>query len=745
MRNHSYLLALLLLTNCLFSQLFVSRDTINVIENGVTLKMPWANGLNFSNISNFDLDLDGVNDDILAFDRVNQFGVGRFRCFIKTGLAGQPTYSSNPNLSYNFPAISNWAVGRDYDCDGDMDLFCSTSAGITVYKNISTPIIGLKFVLAKALIYSNFLPQIANLYASSNAVPGIADIDGDGDLDILTFSPNGVFIEYHKNLSKETYGICDSLNKFELTTNCWGKMIENNCGIDLNQNCAFKPGPQNNPQPNNNSLHAGSCLTCLDSDNDGDQDLILGDISCNILQFAFNGGTSTTAIITDTTRLYPNYPLKANTQQIKLNNFPCAYYVDVDADNKKDLIATPNSNGSENTQSVWYYKNTSLTNTVNFQFVKKNLLQDQMIEVGQNSFPVLFDYDADGKKDLLIGTYGYYNVNTLQAKLTLYKNIGTLAQPAYSLITRDYASVLSYSLNNAIPTVGDIDNDGDIDILIGTQSGQIHWLKNTAGPGALCTFTFLSNPFGFTNQDPAAAAPQLFDIDNDNLLDLFVGSKTGKISYYKNIGLPGVPSFTRLTNFFGNVNVQGDVNLYGPDGYASPHFFTENGNTKLLVGSISGQIFYYSVPTLTSSTCVLISANANGYNEGGQSSVFFEDVNADGKRDLFVGNGSGGLSFYSSMGPDVGLQENNLQNSNFINLFPNPANQTFNISVEKIEVESGQVIVIDLFGKEIITKKINSNFESINVNELNSGIYFVKISINNHSGTVSLIKKLIKE
>ncbi len=59
--------------------------------------------------------------------------------------------------------------------------------------------------------------------------------------------------------------------------------------------------------------HAGSCLTCLDSDSDGDQDLIMGDISCNFLQFARNGGTSAQAYFNDTTALYPNYPAKSNT------------------------------------------------------------------------------------------------------------------------------------------------------------------------------------------------------------------------------------------------------------------------------------------------------------------------------------------------------------------------------------------------------------------------------------------------
>jgi len=51
--------------------------------------------------------------------------------------------------------------------------------------------------------------------------PAMADIDNDGDLDLLTFFGLGSYVEYHKNLSVEKYGTCDSLD-FILTDKCWG-------------------------------------------------------------------------------------------------------------------------------------------------------------------------------------------------------------------------------------------------------------------------------------------------------------------------------------------------------------------------------------------------------------------------------------------------------------------------------------------------------------------------------------------
>ncbi len=741
-----FLFFLALLANTASAQLLVSRDTITVRENGYVLKMPWANGINYSNVSNIDLNFDGKKD-LVVFDKINQFSVGRFRCFINTGPAGQIKYTAAPELSYNFPSTANWGVCLDYNCDGKEDLLCSVNGGIKVYKNISTPTLGINFALEKAIIYSDFNPlgpaQVVPLYASTIGVPGFADIDGDGDIDILTFSPGGFYIEYHKNMSVEKGYNCDSL-VYQLQDACWGKVTEQSCLVAMNQ-CPLKPiKDQFFPPTGKQDRHAGSCLMCLDANGDNLQDLVMGDIACNTVQFASNTGSITNAVISDTTKLYPNYPNKSSTLQIKMNNFPCTYYVDCDGDGKKDLVATPNAFGSENTSSVWYYKNASLTNTVNFQFVKKNFLQDEMMEVGQNSFPVIFDHNADGKKDLLIGTYGYYNTTNLKAQLALYENVGTLSQPSFSLITRDYAAVSTKSLNNVMPTVGDIDNDGDIDICIGTSSGQIHWLVNTAGSGNVCNFSlFLANSFSFTTLS-AAAAPQLFDIDKDGKLDLMIGTKNGRIAYYKNTGTLSAPAYSLITNFFGGVDVKGDINLYGIDGYATPYFFNEGVNTKLLVGNISGTLAYYDVPAIITNSCNLITSNANNLNEGGQSTVCFEDVNNDGKRDLFFGNGSGGLSFFSSLSPFVGIIESDqIKLSEHISLYPNPTDDQINIRINALEFETGKLMLFNTLGKQVLELDINSNSQTFLLNTISKGIYFAKISLTHHSQTNSIAKKII--
>jgi len=756
MSRYSPIFFLCFLVNVSLAQLAVDRDTITVIENGYVLKMAWANGLNFSNVSNLDLNGDNKKD-IVAFDRLNIYGVGRFRCFINIGNPGQIKYRESWFYSYLFPQVANWAVFKDFNCDGKEDLFCSTNSGIKVYKNISTAN-GPGFGLFKSLLYSDYnpvgTPTISNLYASSVGVPGIVDVDGDNDLDVLTFSPQGIFVQFHKNMSVESGFNCDSLI-FDYTENCWGKISESNCAVDFN--VCETPGDKsiNYLGTHPKTYHSGSCLACLDSDGDADIDLIMGDISCNTIEYVHNTGTQQAALFTDSTRLYPNFPNKNNTTQARMNSFPCAYNVDVNGDNKKDLIVTPNSYGSENYKSMWLYKNTSATGTVNFQFEKNNFLQDEMIEVGQNSFPLVFDYDYDGKKDLLIGSYGYYQNNALKAQLTLYRNTGSQSQPSYSLITRDYCSLSTRTLsnsmyiNNVMPTIGDIDLDGDVDLLFGTSSGQIHWLENTAGANNLCNFSvFHENPFSFTTPS-GAAAPQLFDLDNDARLDLLIGMQNGKIAWYRNISTSTVPVFTLMTSSLGNVDVKGDPNIFGYDGYAVPFFYKNiSGETNLLVGSFSGPVFQYSVsaPFSITTPFTLITKSVNGYNEGSQSAVWFEDINGDGQRDLFIGNAGGGLNFFSSKSLTIGLEEiSEGKLESHVSVFPNPANNTITISCDLVGFQKGEVILQDVLGKEIMTTRLTSATGTFDISSLNKGVYFVTIKLNINLQMQNITRKIIKE
>lgn len=702
----------------LVAQLPVGVDTIQVIDNNKSLKLTWAGGLNSCLFSELDLNNDNKND-LIAFDKVNNFSYGIFRCFINEGNTGEIKYKYNNQYNKLFPEVKHWAYFYDYNNDGKNDLFTYTLGGIKVYKNTSAAT--LSFTLEKTILYSNSTPSstpnYGAIYSAAISLPGFSDIDNDGDMDILTFSAGGFQLEYHKNLSKELYNHADSL-VFELSENTWGDFSESNCSVMLDQ---FRHNV------NELNLHSGSCLTCFDRNGDGDKDLLLGDVACSNSLYLENTGTSSLAHMGDTTKLYPNYPNKASTQIIKLNSFPCGHYIDINNDAQKDLIVSPNAINSENFSSVWLYQNSSSTNTVNFQFTKNNFLQDEMLEHGEGAYPVLVDVDADGLLDLIVGNMGYYESGVLKSKLAFYKNTGTMSQPSYSLITRDYANVSAFATTNnlvgLVPTFGDIDSDGDKDLILTDFYGKIHWIENTSGAGNPFNFTlFKYNHFGITTPQGAPFA-QLIDVDRDNLIDLLVGLRNGRLAFYKNTGTSSVPSFSLISATFGGVNVKGPPSLYSTDGSCAPFLFDDAGTYKLLCGSISGKIYYYdNIDGNLSGNFNLLDSVVNNINDGPRSALQYIDVNGDGKRDLFVGNHGGGLHFYSSKAP-VGINEIQKNNSDYFFVYPNPAKNHVVVKFNSLKTKKVNAYLYNSMGQLIKTIIGESITFSINTESLNEGVY----------------------
>jgi hypothetical protein len=88
--------------------------------------------------------------------------------------------------------------------------------------------------------------------------------------------------------------------------------------------------------------------------------------------------------------------------------------------------------------------------------------------------------------------------------------------------------------------------------------------------------------------------------------------------------------------------------------------------------------------------------------------------------------------------PSVGINE--VENNLGLRVFPNPANEVINISLNK-DV-SATITLLDVSGKVVRTQTLNGISTSINTASLNSGVYFVTI---NDGTSVSTQKVVIKK
>ncbi|MGB0887569.1 MAG: T9SS type A sorting domain-containing protein [Vicingaceae bacterium] len=737
---------------------FERNDSIIVLnENNDTLKNPWVGGFNSVQFSEIDLNLDGIKD-LFVFDRTGN----RISTFINTGVSGLITYIHAPSYINNFPKnLKDWVLLRDYNCDGKIDIFSSNNGQVSAYKNTSATT--LSFVLDSFRVHSDYNPDgntspnnpngdpvYLPLNINSSDIPVFDDIDNDGDVDILTFSILGSYIEYHKNLSIEKNGDCSDLD-YQLSNKCWGFFHEKalNNGVVLNDTCNYNI---NNPQKySSNKKHSGSTLLTLDIDANNSKELVLGDVSYDNFVMLTNGDASPNLDNSYMTAYDSLFPQNNNaTQAVKINVFPAGFYIDVNNDNIKDLIASPNcKNGCVNNKNVYLYNNIGATNQPNFNLNTNSFLQEGMIEVGEGAHPVFFDYNNDGLQDIAIGNFGVFVSNNggsnYKSSLFLYENIGTLNNPSYQLIDSNYIGISSMNLDLSTsnptqglhPTFGDLDNDNDLDLILGDYNGKVHFFRNTANAGAPANFV-LSVP-EYSHIDVGQnATPLLYDINNDNLLDLIIGSKTGEFTYYQNNGTLTVPNFVLITDSLGNVSTK-DYNNF--DGNSNPIIIDSAGTTIMYSGSKSGNIYKFGNIDGNLTGTFSIDSSYLDIWEGVNSIISVADVNSDGNTDLLVGNYSGGIAFYKGNGnsSSVGIEEKVILNN--LNIYPNPTKNSFTIDTQNNNIKNAAVQVINMLGKTLVNQPITTQKTTVNLNNFSQGIYLVKF----YNNLGSKVFKVVKE
>lgn len=741
-----------LIYTCLILALVVTKSTAQLFihnfnvqrANGSTYSNAWAGGLNNPQFSEIDLDGD-LKKDLLVFDRTGNV----FVPFLNSGIPSSIDFAYAPQYKSYFPENSSlFVLLRDFNCDGLEDLFTHArnlnngQNGITVYKAVRNFNGSINYILEKSMLVFTERGQsfYSDIYVSNIDLPDINDIDNDGDLDILTFNAGGGYVEYFKNMSIENGWNCDSL-VFIKDDNCWGRFFESGISVNLDlsssiDSCANWIGWSPLRSQNLNPRHAGSTLTSMDMNNDGVKELLLGDIAFDNINLVYNGGNLDTAFAVNQENNFP-----AGSTPINIKSFPAVFYLDLDNDNVKDMIASPNADDiSYNDRVAWFYSNSQSTNQPTFNFEQEDFLVNNMIDVGSTAAPSFVDFNGDGLLDLIVGNYGIFqSTSSYRTRLLAFQNIGSSGNPVFKLVNQDFASLQQYNLRRLVPSFGDLDNDGDQDIVIGLEDGTLIYVANVGSASNPIFSTPLANYFSI--DDGQNVAPQLVDLDRDGDLDLVLGERNGNTNYHENKGTVVAPNFSVLPDNQSLGQIDTRIQSVSLEGNSAPYFFDNNGSYLLFMGTESGNVWVYDqIDSNLSNAFRRISSDFDLVDEGKQSILAVADINNDGLPDVCIGNKRGGLGIYSGQMP-TSIISTNVSNEYDWKLYPNPAKDMiylgFNEPIEKKAI----LTIYNYLGVVIKTIEIeeNSNFIHVNLTDLDSGIYTFTLNIGNNLNSKRVI------
>lgn len=687
---------------------FMRTDSIPVFEGIQSLKNAWAGGINFSQVYNIDLNYDGIQD-LVFFDRSGY----KIMPFLQMHAAPLSRFSYAPQYKSAFPAaLRDWIVLRDYNLDGKTDIFAYASGSCAVYENVGNAVTGLAFQLKKSPLMSFTGIITQSIFITSDDVPGIADVDLDGDIDILTFNNLGQCVQFHRNMSQENFGHSDSL-QFILETDNWGQFSEGATGntIVLDDDCSSKQ----------NKMDGASSFFVQDLNNDGLVECVLGDQNYPNLILLHNDGTPTQAHMYAQDGQFPKFTQQS--QPVHLSIFPAAFYADINNDGISDLLVTPQgSNRSENKKSVLAYINQGTQVLPDFDFLQEDFLQESMVDLGEGAYPAFIDYDGDGLKDLVVGNHGYFISPTqYSGQLALFKNTGNSTQAAFTLIDSDFGGLSNSGLQSIRPAFGDLDGDGKTDMIIGEKNGKLHYYKNQATGGQPANFV-LDSPNFMGIQSQQFAAPFLFDLNEDGKLDLLVGHIRGWVDYYENLGTVQQAQFSSsptLTKIGGVNVVDSSISL---NGFSVPTVIADGNDFHLLVGSYSGKIVHYShLKQNLWGNFTRVTTNLGGIpREGMRSAVAAGDIDGDAKWDIIIGNYSGGLAAY--LGQSVNTSIIGYEQKQEVKLYPNPVASM--LTVEHPGMQGGNYRISDMTGRICIEGRSEGGEKiDINTEYLRNGIY----------------------
>jgi hypothetical protein len=715
-----------------------ATDIPFVLPNNQALPLALAGGLNSPQFSTIDLNGDAKND-LFVFDRTSN------RIF--TFLQQNNSYVYAPAYEILFPPMQNWCLLIDYDKDGKKDIFTTYNSTVAVYKNNSARNQTVSFVQIPKSLNTKSISGNATINISIDAtdIPAITDIDNDGDIDILFFTPSlGTNVEYAKNISVEKYKKLDSL-EFEKVSTKWGDFQECSRCNDYtfgNNNCSeaqkdelkdelINKKAKNLPQTLRTE-HSGSTQLVLDLDGNGLKDMLIGDVSCRNLAAFFNKGTVQDAKFD---AFMPNFP--ANNP-VDFYVFPASYYEDVDFDGINDLVVAPNlfDNADKLTdfrKNTWLYKNTGSNTKPNFVFQSKEFLQNQMIDIGENCRPTIVDVNADGKLDLLLANSGSLQAdNSYKAQVFYYQNIGTNEQASFKLQDENIYNFLALNNLHIKISFADLNKDNALDLIFSSSTPQniakIEYVLNENLPNQSLNFDLTKRQIlPITTSLRPFDEPLLIDINADGQIDLLLARLAGNLEYWENTG--------NLTFVLRTASAGGIV--ANPNKIAlslAVADLTNDQKLELITGDGSGNLHVYQNFMDILADNATINTNFLEISNIIRDKIYNLQVNYDfgtltcpavlGKN-IFVGTNTGGIHFLRFTNVITGItDENSKESTKNLQIFPNPTkNSIYFISKEKLSLKL--YTVLGQFTGFANTLEPNQP-ENWNLEQLPKGMYVVE-------------------
>lgn len=289
----------------------------------------------------------------------------------------------------------------------------------------------------------------------------------------------------------------------------------------------------------------------------------------------------------------------AATSSAVTGSYGAVYYstptiADLTGTGRTDLLIG-NANGN-----VEYWPQSAVGSTTFSKSGNLKIANGTDIRVANFAKPTVVDVDGNGLLDLLVGTGDNQRIARFEqtaANALTFNSLGNLQVPSGStttdLVTGSYFPR---------PSVADLDGDGRLELLIGDYSGLLRRYEANGVNSTVFVADAGNIQADGANikADGAAtngtAKPLVFDMDGNGLLDMVMGSQSGAITRYEQSARYATTFVSKgnlTTDGSTAINMGGSGNAEG--GFAAPIItdINNDGRLDMLVGDQSGSIYLF--------------------------------------------------------------------------------------------------------------------------------------------------------